>query len=182
MILRSERLELRPIEEGDLEFMRELINDPEVEKTIVGWMWPLSAKDEQEWFKGFRNSNKEVRYLIALHDGTRLGFTGLTDMDWKNGRCRTTGIRISPQHQNKGYASEAYNTMLEYAFNQLRLHRVMDSALETNAASIAFMQKVGFQIEGIRKGHVFKNGAYQNVVALAIMAEDFRRLHHPPKK
>lgn len=181
MILRSERLELRPIEEGDLEFIRELINDPEVEKTIVGWLWPLSAKDEQEWYKGFRNSNKEVRYLIALHDGTRLGLTGLTDMDWKNGRCKGTGIRISPQVQNKGYATEAYTMMLNYAFNQLRFHKVTDSALETNKASLRFLEKVGYKVEGVLRDHVFKNGKYCNVVTTSILAEDFNRLYRLEK-
>ncbi len=179
MILRSERLVLRPIEEGDLEFIRELINDPEVEKTIVGWMWPLSAKDEQEWYKGFRNSNKEVRYLIALHDGTRLGLTGLTDMDWKNGRCKSAGIRISPRVQSKGYATEAYITMFDYAFNQLRFHKVMGSALETNKASLRLMEKLGYKVEGVLRDHVFKDGKYCNVVTTSILAEDFNRLHRP---
>lgn len=179
MILRSERLVLRPIEERDLEFIRELINDPAVEATIVGWVLPLSAKDEQDWYRGFHNSNKEIRYMVETVNGETIGTTGLTDMDWKNGRCKGAGIRISPQVQSKGYASEAYTMMLDYAFNQLRFHKVSGSALETNKASLRFMEKVGYKVEGVLRDHVFKNGKYCNVVTTSILAEDFNRLHRP---
>lgn len=177
MIIKGQKTILRPIEQEDLEFMRSLINAPEIEETIVGWQWPLSRKDEQEWYAGFRNSNKEMRLIIETTEGEPVGFTGLTNIDWKNGSCRTTGIRISKQVQSKGLATDAYIAMFRYAFGQLRLHRIMGSALETNAASLRFLEKVGFVREGIRRDHVFKNGAYRNVVALAILADDFFAKH-----
>lgn len=173
MNIRGKKTILRSIEREDLEFMRSLINDPEIEHTIVGWQWPLSRKDEDEWYSGFRNSNKEMRLIIENLEGEPVGFTGLTNIDWKNASCRTTGIRISKQMQSRGFATDAYVAMLGYAFAQLRLHRIMDSALETNAASLRFLEKVGFVREGIRREHVFKNGHFCNVVALAILAEEY---------
>lgn len=177
MIIKGQKTILRPIEYEDLEFMRSLINDPDIEETIVGWQWPLSRKDEEGWYAGFRNSDKEMRLIIEVPDEGPVGFTGLTNFDWKNGSCRTTGIRISRHMQSKGLATDAYIAMLRYAFRQLRLHRIMDSALETNTASLRFLEKVGFIREGIRRDHVFKNGAYRNVVALAILADDFFAKH-----
>lgn len=177
MIIKGKKTILRPIERDDLEFMRSLINDPDIEETIVGWQWPLSRKDEEEWYASFRNSNKEMRLIIETPEDGPVGFTGLANFDWKNGTCRTTGIRISKSVQSKGLATDAYIAMFRYAFSQLRLHRIMDSALETNIPSLRFLEKVGFVREGIRRHHVFKNGAYRNVVALAILADEFFAKH-----
>ena len=46
MILKGKKVRLRAIEQEDLEFVRSLINDPEIEKTIVGWALPISRNDE----------------------------------------------------------------------------------------------------------------------------------------
>jgi hypothetical protein len=37
MILKGNIVTLRPIEEGDLEFVREIFNNPEIESMVVGW-------------------------------------------------------------------------------------------------------------------------------------------------
>lgn len=177
MIIKGKKTILRPIEREDLEFIRSLINDPEIEETTVGRQWPLSRKDEESWYAGFSNSNKEMRLMIETPEDGPIGFTGLTAIDRKNGRCRTTGIRICQQAQSKGLATDAYIAMLRYAFNRLRLQRIMDSAPETNKASLRFLEKVGFVREGVRRKHVFKNGAYRDVVALAVLADEFAAKH-----
>lgn len=177
MIIKGKKTILRPIEREDLEFMRSLINDPEIEETIVGWQWPLSRKDEEEWYAGFRNSDRALRLIIETPEDGPIGFTGLTDFDWKNGCCRTTGIRISKKAQSRGLATDAYIAMFRFAFTQLRMHRITDSALESNIPSLRFLEKVGFVHEGVQRHHVFKNGAYRNVVALGILAEEFLAKH-----
>lgn len=37
MFLQGKKVTLRALEEEDLEFVRSLINDPDIERTIVGW-------------------------------------------------------------------------------------------------------------------------------------------------
>jgi ribosomal-protein-alanine N-acetyltransferase len=53
---------------------------------------------------------------------------------------------IDPHHQRQGYATEAAQAMSEYAFNQLRLKRVIATTEHSNVASQGVMQKVGMQI------------------------------------
>ena len=45
MELRGKKVVLRAVEEEDLEMLRELTNDPDYEKMIVGWSFPISKKD-----------------------------------------------------------------------------------------------------------------------------------------
>ncbi len=173
MLLKGNIVVLRPIETEDLEFMRNFINDPQIEACIVGWAFPLSRKDQQEWYAQFSNSAKALRYIIETQEGERVGLTGLRDIDWKNGSASSAGIRVIASHRGKGIAGDAYRTMLRYAFRELRLHRVSASALSINAASIRFMTKVGFRQEGVVRECTFKDGCYHDKIIFGCLASDY---------
>lgn len=175
MNIKGKRVTLRAIEPSDIEFMRELINDPDMEKSIVGWIWPLSSRDQQSWYNNYKNTLQEVRFIIESHTDGIIGFTGLKDIDMKNGMCRTGGLRIAPNFQGKGYAKDSYIALLSYAFNQLRMHCVQSCALEDNVASLTFMERLGYVREGLRRECVYKNGKYYNLVELGILEKEFRQ-------
>ena len=172
MILKGKLVTLRPIEREDLDFVISLINDPDIEKSIVGWSWPVSKKDEEQWYASFRNSDSTVRYIIETEEGN-VGLTGLANIDWKNGSAKGAGIRIKPGIQSKGLATDAYMTMFRFAFNELRLHRINTSAFEDNNASLRFQEKCGCKREGVQREAIYKNGEYKNLVTLGILADDY---------
>lgn len=173
MILKGNRIVLRPIELEDIEFMRDLINDPETESTIVGWALPISKSDQEKWFSNFKNNNDTIRYVIDSKEEGIIGFTGITDIDWKNGTARDTGIRIKKDFRGKGYATETYTVILNYVFNELRLNRFSSSALEMNKQSLRFLEKSGFIKEGVLRKAIYKNGQYHNIILLGILKEEF---------
>lgn len=173
MILKGKKVTLRPIEREDLDFIISLVNDPDIESTIVGWAWPLSKKDEEQWYQSFRNTDTTVRYIIETEDEGVVGLTGLTKFDYKNGSAKGAGIRIKPNVQTRGLATDAYMTMFRFAFNELRLHRISTSAFEDNASSLRFMEKCGCKVEGVQREAIFKNGKYKNLVILGILADEY---------
>lgn len=177
MILKGKKTILRPIESEDLEFVRSLINDPEIEKTIVGWALPISRKDEEHWYASYSNSVQNIRYIITTLDGERVGLTGLGNIDMKNGSAKGLGIRITKNVQSKGLATDAYMTMFNFAFNELRLHRIETSAFDDNLASLKFQEKLGCKREGIKREAAFKNGEYKNIVTLGCLKNDFIPLY-----
>ncbi len=164
---------MRPIEFEDLEFICSLINDPDIERTIVGWSLPISRKDEETWYASYSNSEKTIRYIIEDIQGNAVGLTGLTNIDMKNGCAKTAGIRISPKVQSRGLATDTYMILFHFAFDELRLHRIETSAFEDNIASLKLQEKLGCVREGIRREAVYKNGEYKNVVALGCLREEF---------
>jgi RimJ/RimL family protein N-acetyltransferase len=54
---------------------------------------------------------------------------------------------VSPAHQRQGYATEAARAMVDYAFQQLRLRRVVATTEYDNLASIGVMRRLGMRIE-----------------------------------
>ena len=53
---------------------------------------------------------------------------------------------VSVHAQRRGYAAEAARAMADYAFQHLRLQRLVATTTYDNAASIRVMQKLGMQI------------------------------------
>lgn len=174
MILKGKIVTLRPIEEEDIEFIREMINDPYMEGNIVGWAYALSRKDQKEWYKSFTNSDSHIRFIIETEADGVVGLTGLANIDWKNGSVMGAGIRIANEGQrSKGIATDAYMTLMKYAFEELRLHRVSASALDFNIPSLRFLKKVGFKQEGICRECVYKNGKYHNMIYFGILKSEY---------
>lgn len=54
---------------------------------------------------------------------------------------------IAPQHQRRGYATEAARAMLDHAFNVLRLRRISAKTEYENLASQSVMRKLGMRLE-----------------------------------
>jgi RimJ/RimL family protein N-acetyltransferase len=53
---------------------------------------------------------------------------------------------IDPQFQKKGYATEAAQAFVDYAFHQLRLKRILATTAYTNEASQQVMKKLGMRL------------------------------------
>jgi ribosomal-protein-alanine N-acetyltransferase len=54
---------------------------------------------------------------------------------------------IDPQHQQRGYATEAAQATIDYAFTQLRLKRIIATTEYDNLASQGVMRKLGMRLE-----------------------------------
>jgi len=54
---------------------------------------------------------------------------------------------IDPEHQRHGYATEAAQALIDFAFQQLRVKRLIATTEHDNAASIGVMRKLGMRIE-----------------------------------
>jgi hypothetical protein len=54
---------------------------------------------------------------------------------------------ITPTLQGQGYATEAAQAMVDYAFQHLRLKRVVATTTYDNTASMGVMRKLGMRIE-----------------------------------
>jgi len=54
---------------------------------------------------------------------------------------------FSPAFQRQGYATEATRALIDFAFGQLNLRRIVATTMYDNAASMGVMRKLGMRIE-----------------------------------
>ena len=72
------------------------------------------------------------------------------------------GYSIDKNEQGKGYMKEAVNLVINYAFEDLDLHRVEASALVDNEPSKHVLIGCGFKELGINKKYLYINGGWKD--------------------
>lgn len=177
MNLKGKKVLLRAVEESDLVMLQELTNNPDFEKMIVGWSFAVSAKDQADWFSKCKQGLEKLRFTIVTEEDGAVGLIGLRNIDWKNGSAHGLGMRIAKTNlRTRGLATDAWMTLFRYAFEELRLNRIVGSYIEYNKASARVCEKVGFKIEGVQREAVYKNGKYHDVVSLGCLKSDYEEL------
>ena len=78
---------------------------------------------------------------------------------FKNG---IIGYSIDKEQEGKGYMKEALMAVVEYAFKEMRLHRIEASALVENERSKGVLKTCGFKELGVNEKYLFINGKWRD--------------------
>lgn len=174
-MLYGKRVRLRAIEREDIPAFLRWFNDPEVRQWLTS-IQLLSRAKEERWFEEqlARTNDLILGIEVQVDQGwTLIGNIGLHGLDWKNRRA-TLGIVIGERDfWDKGFGTEAIEVLLRYAFLELGLHRVELEVFEENRRARRCYEKVGFREEGIRREAVFRDGRFQDLVIMSILAREF---------
>jgi [ribosomal protein S5]-alanine N-acetyltransferase len=69
--------------------------------------------------------------------------------------------------------TEALKLIVDFGFNQIKLHRIEAEVMPHNIGSIRILEKTGFHIEGIAKKNVMINGKWEDHQVLAIINNNY---------
>jgi [ribosomal protein S5]-alanine N-acetyltransferase len=83
------------------------------------------------------------------------------------------GYWIDEAVAGQGLMPEAVVTMLQYAFDTLRLHRVEINIIPRNSPSRRVVEKLGLRFEGISERYLEIDGAWEDHARYAITAEEW---------
>lgn len=70
---------------------------------------------------------------------------------------------------NKGIMSKGLRLVIDYAFNQLKLHRLEANIQPDNLKSIKFILNNGFEYEGYSKQYLYINGSWKDHARYALL-------------
>lgn len=175
MNLIGKKITLRAIEKEDCEFLKKIINDPDTESNVVGWSFPISTKNQEEWYEKQKYNLENQRFIIE-YEGDAIGLATLTDIDWKN-RKATHGLKLYGKNiKGRGFGTDTVQTIMKYAFEELQLNKLCASILQTNIPSQKMFEKCGWKIEGISRESVFKNNKYIDEIIIGILKEEYEKL------
>lgn len=172
MILKGERIILRPIELSDIDRLLN-INDEEIRQYLLS-VFPLNRLREEEWVRNLYASQRDIVFAIVPVEMDQLvGTTGLHSIDWVN-RCAEFGIAVTDKNfWGLGLGTEATELTLKYAFEYLNLNRVQLRVYEYNPRAIHVYEKCGFVKEGILRKARYLKGKYHDVIVMGILAEEY---------
>ena len=167
VFLRGETVTLHPIEEADLAFLAEAMNDPDVWRTL-GSRTPKNQRQEREWLEGL--ADRDGVTLLVAAGGEPVGSVGYGDVkpDWGTAEV---GYAIHADHWGNGYATEAVTLLTRYAFEERRLRKLTAGVYEHNPASMRVLEKAGWEAESVLEREAFVGGRRLDVHRFAAHAD-----------
>lgn len=125
----------------------------------------------------FGCDDDRLEFAITDTDGIYVGNINLCGLDKKNGKI-SFSIYIMKAFRGKGYAAKALRLVLCYAFEELRMHKMISCVNMGNSASAALMRSVGCTVEGVMRDNEYYHGTYVDVVAFGVSREAFWQFMH----
>lgn len=176
MNIKGKFVTLRAIEKTDLELMREMLNDPEMENLVVGWAFPVSKYQQEKWYENNIGNQTNLRFIVETNDGQAVGLATLVNIDWKN-RKATHGMKLANINtRHKGIGTDTVMAIMRYAFDELQLNRLNGSWFEDNMPSKNMYMKCGWKEEGKLRQYVYKKGKYRDLITTGILKCDYEKL------
>ncbi|MES9684469.1 GNAT family protein [Gottfriedia acidiceleris] len=106
-------------------------------------------------------------------DGQLIGDIGVHTLSNPKNQVEV-GFTLEPTYQNKGYAFEALQGILDYLFNELNKEKINAIADEKNSPSIKLLRKLGFQQIKIIENSYFK-GQYVTEIMFGLSKNDWNK-------
>lgn len=168
VFIEGEKVNLRTVEEEDLEFIRDTYNLPEV-RDKMSHNRPQNLEQERDFFENVVCEDEQVNLAVSVEDE----MVGLVSLVPKDEGVGELGIWIHPDYHGKGYGTEASELLIDHVFNQLRYHKIYTRALESNTASQKVWEKIGFTREAELREQHFRNGKHENVYYYGILEDEW---------
>jgi RimJ/RimL family protein N-acetyltransferase len=137
---------------------------------------PYTAEQIINEFAGYL-TNPLCKLFQIEKDNELIGFTLITDLDFRNRRCKFHIEIPEKQNQNKSVGFKVLMWFIDYAFNQLNLNKIKTAVLNNNIETLQIMErldKIGFKKEGILKEEYYFNGKYEDLHLFSLVRQDFK--------
>lgn len=176
--LRTARLLLRPFTEADTDAILALHSSPRVLRYWDSPPWKERARAERfiAACKQMEREGSGARVVIERTVGGQfIGWCGL--VEWNpDHRSATMGYCLDESAWGQGFATEAADALLQWAFDTLDLNRVQSEADTRNTASVRVLEKLGFVREGMLREDCIVNGEVSDSWVYGLLRREWKPL------
>lgn len=169
MILKTERLNLRPLRAADAPALFTILGDPEAMKF---WDRPAIARTATA-------TEIIASQLSAMEDGhflywtvwrgeDAIGSVDLSALDFTHRRGEI-GFLFRRDQWGQGYGREAMGALIRHAFGQLQLERLEAKVHAANMPAKKLLGLLGFMPEGRLNGYVRRDGIRHDVDVFGLL-------------
>jgi diamine N-acetyltransferase len=162
------------VEPGDVDFIYDMENDPDVwhvGNTVV----PFSRFQIEQYALTAQHNiyaEKQLRLMIELKLASAknkiIGAIDLYDFDPMHKRAGV-GILIVHDERGKGFASESLAILIRYSFGILMLHQLFCFISPENIQSLQLFLKHGFVQCGIKKEWRLRDGKWTDEIMFQLI-------------
>lgn len=172
--LHTKRLYLRKMKVSDASSLFSIWSDPDVTKfmNVSSFTHENQAKEMIELLDGLTHANEAIRFSIIEIESTQIiGSCGYNSLDFENAKAEI-GYDLAKAFWGKGYATEAVDSLVEYAFTALDFNRIEAKVHPDNMNSIKILQKLNFTFEGTLRQTERLNGEFYDLEVYSKLRTD----------
>lgn len=144
-MIETDRLIVREFKDTDYIDLHEYLSDPSVHIFEPGN--PINLNEAKELCTQ-RSKGNEFYAVVLKKNRKMIGHVYLSQLKPKEKMTWELGYIFNPKYHKKGFASEASRALVEYAFKNLKAHRIMARCNPENPASWKLLERIGFRREG----------------------------------
>ncbi len=161
-LIETHYLFIRRFKETDSHDLYEYLSNPETYAFEPGQ--PISLSEAKRLAK--ERSEGTDFYAVVLKESEKMiGHLYFKQIDPQVMMTWELGYIFNPSYHRKGYASEAARALIEYAFQNQTVHRIMARCDPKNPASWKLLEKIGFRREGhFKQSATFRNDEFGNPI------------------
>ena len=166
---------LRAIAPDELELMLAWRNAPCV-RANMSTRHEISLDEHLAWWARIQ-TRTDQRYFMYEYKGAPVGIVAFNGIDTVNANSEWA-IYASPEAP-KGTGSRMEFLALEYAFHELKLHKLCCEVLAFNSPVIKLHQKFGFKVEGILREQHRLEDRFVDIYRLGMLAPEWQEGRDP---
>jgi ribosomal-protein-alanine N-acetyltransferase len=176
MEIRGQRIFLRPPVPGDRDEFTHLMEQSA--RAFRGLVGPFrkGGKQFDDYLKRCVREDFFGFLICGNADGVILGNINLFNIIRRGLQSACVGYLIGAPYARQGYATEALQLVLRFAFTKVKLHRVEANIQPGNLPSIALVRRTGFSKEGLSPRYIKIAGRWRDHERWALLAEDWREV------
>jgi UDP-4-amino-4,6-dideoxy-N-acetyl-beta-L-altrosamine N-acetyltransferase len=130
-------------------------------------------KDEhQKWLDGLACGAKNEFYVVYF-DSLPIGAVSLNNINGEFKTAEWAFYIFDENARKKGLGSAIEMFLLDMVFAQRDFEKLNCEVIAFNEAVVKMHQKFGFEIEGVRRKNIVKNGERMDVVLLGILRDEW---------
>ena len=176
--IETKRLILRPIQEKDVDQIYKFCSTEHIYKTLLTMPHPYTRQHAIDKVKSSiehiklqdklpfaitLKGNDDLIGMINLRPNYELKFAEL-------------GYWLRYEYWGQGIMTEAVRAVMQFAFDELHLHKLILKIFTTAHASKRVAAKCGFNYEGCQKEIYYLRGEYMSNELYGITEQEYRRL------
>lgn len=172
--LEGDKVYLRPLLRSDMTTTYlAWLNDPAVTVYSKLRNYPTNEKELEAYLENQKGTSRVVLAVCAKPSGVHIGNVVLEDIDWIDRTAQLTALIGLKQYWGTGHFLESFALVQHYAFRNLNLNRLY--AGTENPGVTVSLKKLGWRTEGMLRQHRFRDGAYRDLITMAIVKSDWEK-------
>lgn len=149
----TKRFIISLIQSEDLPFVFETMNSQKTAEIISFLQWPMTLSQAEKWCqKAISGHKAQTDFLFLVRDRKIASPVGcICLLKAIESDAMEVGYWVTETWQGKGCATEMLKAMIEVAFEEFCVTKLIATAATGNPASLRVLEKQGFQIIGIKE-------------------------------